>query len=198
MHVLLENMPMIVVNSVLALVPLLCGWLMEKTRHKALRLPLGLLWFLFLPNTLYTLTDLRYLPYQWHRVHAAGKVALALQYLLYELLGVGCFLLALTAFEHLIMRSRLRKKRLLLLGCLVVVNFCIGLGIVLGRVQRFNSWDIFVDAPSVVAAALQNLSSSRLLLFVFLFGIFANVLYFLFKALAGAAARIVTVPKRTR
>ncbi len=181
MHVLLENMPMIVVNSFLALIPLFCGWLMGKARQKVLQIALLLLWFLFLPNTLYTLTDLRYLPYQWHAVHAAGKVALALQYLLYELLGVGCFLLALSAFEKLLLRSRWPKKHVVLTVCLIVVNFCIGLGIVLGRVQRFNSWDIFVDAPTVIAAALHNLLSFRLLLFVVFFGVFANALYFVFR-----------------
>jgi uncharacterized membrane protein len=181
MHVLLENMPMIVVNSLLSLIPLFCGWLMGKTRQKVLLLALLLLWFLFLPNTLYTLTDLRYLPYQWHTVHAAGKVALALQYLLYELLGVGCFLLALSAFEKLLLRSRWQKKHVVLTVCLIVINFCIGLGIVLGRVQRFNSWDIFVDAPTVITAAFSILSSFRLLLFVVLFGVFANALYFVFR-----------------
>jgi uncharacterized membrane protein len=181
MHVLLENLPMIGVNSFLALIPLFCGWLMVKTRQKVLQLVLLPFWFLFLPNTLYTLTDLRYLPYQWHDVHAAGKVALALQYLLYELLGVGCFLFALSAFEKLLLRSRWQKKHVVLTVCLIVINFCIGLGIVLGRVQRFNSWDIFVDAPTVIAAALHNLSSFRLLLFVVFFGVFANVLYFIFR-----------------
>jgi uncharacterized membrane protein len=181
MHVLLENLPMIGVNSILALIPLFCGWLMVKTRQKVLQLVLLLFWFLFLPNTLYTLTDLRYLPYQWQDVHAAGKFALALQYLLYELLGVGCFLFALSAFEKLLLRSRWSKKHLVMTVCLIVVNFCIGLGIVLGRVQRFNSWDIFVDAPTVIAAAFHNLSSFRLLLFVVLFGVFANALYFVFR-----------------
>jgi uncharacterized membrane protein len=169
------------VNSFLALVPLFCGWLMVKTRHKVLQLALVLLWFIFLPNTLYTLTDLRYLPHQWHAVHIAGKCALAFQYLLYELLGVGCFLLALSAFEKLLLRSRWPKKHIMLTVCLIIVNFCIGLGIVLGRVQRFNSWDIFVDAPTVITAAFSILSSFRLLLFVVLFGVFANALYFVFR-----------------
>jgi len=172
---------MIGVNSILALIPLFCGWLMVKTRQKVLQLVLLLFWFLFLPNTLYTLTDLRYLPYQWQDVHAAGKFALALQYLLYELLGVGCFLFALSAFEKLLLRSRWSKKHLVLTVCLIVVNFCIGLGIVLGRVQRFNSWDIFVDALTIIGAAFHNLSSFRLLLFVVLFGVFANALYFVFR-----------------
>jgi len=134
------------------------------------------------------LTDLRYLPEQWHQVHAAGKVAVAFQYLLYELLGVGCFLLALSALEQLLLRSRWRKKHVMLIVCLIVVNFCIGLGIVLGRVQRLNSWDIIIDAPKVIAASFQILSSFELLLLVVFFGVFANGVYFVFRKYRGAIA----------
>ena len=69
MSVLLDNMSMIGLNSFLALIPLLFGWLMVKTRQKFFQLSFVLLWFFFLPNTLYTVTDLQYLPEQWHSVH---------------------------------------------------------------------------------------------------------------------------------
>ena len=65
MSILLENMPMIGVNSFLALIPILFGWLMLKTRQTLLQVAFALMWFSFLPNTLYILTDLRYLPEQW-------------------------------------------------------------------------------------------------------------------------------------
>src|SRR5256885_10517657 len=181
MHMLLENMSMIGLNSFLALIPLLCGRLMVKTRQKLLQLAFALLWFFFLPNTLYILTDLRYLPEQWHQVHAAGKVAVAFQYLLYELLGVGCFLFALSALEQLLLRTRWRKKHLVLTVCLIVVNFCIGFGIVLGRVQRLNSWDIFVNVPKVIQASFHIVSSLELMLLVVLFGVFANGFYFVWR-----------------
>jgi uncharacterized membrane protein len=62
MNVLFDNMSMIGWNSFLSLIPIFCGWLMLKTRPKFLQVILALLWFFFLPNTLYILTDLRYLP----------------------------------------------------------------------------------------------------------------------------------------
>jgi uncharacterized membrane protein len=191
MRVLLENMSMIGLNSFLALIPLLCGWLMVKTRQKWLQLTFAVLWFFFLPNTLYILTDLRYFPEQWHQVHAAGKAAMAFQYLLYELLGVGCFLLALCALEQRFLRSRWREKHVMLTVCLMVVNFCVGFGIVLGRVQRLNSWEIFIDSPKVIAASFQVLSSFELLLFVVLFGVLANGVYFVFRKYRGLAALLL-------
>ena len=181
MSVLLDNMSMIGLNSFLALIPLLFGWLMVKTRQKFFQLAFALLWFLFLPNTLYILTDLRYLPEQWHALHSSGKIALALQYLLYEMLGVSSFLLGLYPLEKLLVRSHWRKKQLVLTVCLIVVNFCIGFGIVLGRVQRLNSWDIFVNVPKVIQASFQIVSSVELMLLVVLFGVFANGFYFVWR-----------------
>ena len=192
MNVLLDNMSMIGLNSFLALTPLLFGWLMVKTRQKFLQLAFALLWFFFLPNTLYTLTDLRYLPEQWHSVHSSGKIALALQYLLYEMLDVSSFLLALYLLEKLLVRSHWRKKQVVLAVCLIVVNFCIGFGIVLGRVQRLNSWDIFVDVPKVIQASLHIVSSVKLMLFVVLFGGFANGFYFVWRKCWGISTALAS------
>jgi uncharacterized membrane protein len=47
MSVLRENMPMISLNSFLALIPIVCGWLMMKTRQKFLQGAFALLWFAF-------------------------------------------------------------------------------------------------------------------------------------------------------
>jgi uncharacterized membrane protein len=99
MNVLLDNMPMIGVNSFLAIIPVLCGWLMVKTRQKFLLVALALLWFAFLPNTLYILTDLRYLPEQWTVMSTVGKLGLAGQYILYALFGLSCFFLHYTRWR---------------------------------------------------------------------------------------------------
>ena len=192
MNVLLDNMSMIGLNSFLALTPLLFGWLMVKTRQKFLQLAFALLWFFFLPNTLYILTDLRYLPEQWHALHSSGKIALALQYLLYEMLGVSSFLLALYPLEKLLVRSHWRKKQVVLTICLIVVNFCIGFGIVLGRVQRLNSWDIFVNVPNVIEASFQIVSSVELMLLVVLFSVFANGFYFVWRKCWGISTALAS------
>lgn len=181
MSVLLDNMSMIGLNSFLALIPLLFGWFMVKTRQPLLQVAFALLWFSFLPNTLYILTDLRYLPEQWTAMHHFGKIALAVQYLMYELFGVSSFLLALYPLEKLLVRSHWRKKQVVLTICLIVVNFCIGFGIVLGRVQRLNSWDIFVNVPNVIQASFQIVSSVELMLLVVLFGVCANGFYFVWR-----------------
>ncbi len=182
MSVLRENMPMISLNSFLALIPIVCGWLMMKTRQKFLQGAFALLWFAFLPNTLYILTDLRYVPDQWIVLSRVGKIGLAVQYLLYEFIGVSSFLLALSLLEKTLRGSRWRENKVLLPLLLISVNFCIGFGMVLGRVLRLNSWDIFFAAPKVLHAAFSMLSSLELLLLGVFFGVVANSVYFFFRS----------------
>lgn len=191
MSMLLDNMSMIGLNSFLALMPILCGWLMLKTRQTLLRVAFALLWFAFLPNTLYILTDLRYLPEQWNDVSSPGKLGLVVQYGVYELFGVGSFLLALYLLERTVLLSRWRENRALLPVLLIIVNFFIGFGMVLGRVQRLNSWDIFMDAPRVIRASFEVVSSLELLLTVVLFGVVANAVYFIFRKYRGISADLI-------
>ncbi|MGI9057297.1 MAG: DUF1361 domain-containing protein [Ktedonobacteraceae bacterium] len=196
MNVLLDNMPMIGVNSFLAIIPVLCGWLMVKTRQKFLLVVLALLWFAFLPNTLYILTDLRYLPEQWEVMSTVGKLGLAVQYSLYELFGLSSFLLALHSLEKTLVRSRWREHKWLLLLLLIAVNFCIGFGMVLGRVQRLNSWDIFIAAPNVLHAAFHIMSSLELLRLGLLFGVVANLVYFVFRTYRGVSIALVSKSRK--
>ncbi len=192
MSVLVENMSMIGWNSFLTLIPILCGWLMFKTRQKLLQAAFALLWFSFLPNTLYILTDLRYLPEQWDAMSTLGKLGLAVQYILYELIGVSSFLLAVYPLEKTLLRSRWRENKMVLPFLLITVNFCIGFGMVLGRVQRLNSWDIFLDAPKVIHASFHMVSTLELLLLGVLFGVVANSVYFLFIKYRGVSTALVS------
>ena len=187
MSMLLDNMSMIGWNSFLTLIPILCGWLTFKTQQKVLQAAFALLWFSFVPNTLYILTDLRYLPEQWNAITTLGKLGLAVQYILYELIGVSSFLLAVYPLEKTLLRSRWRENKVLLPLLLIIVNFFIGFGMVLGRVQRLNSWDIFLDAPKVIHASFHIVSSLELLLLGVLFGVVANAVYFVFRIYRGVS-----------
>ena len=185
-------MSMIGLNSFLSLIPIFCGWLMLKTRPRFLQVTFALIWFSFLPNTLYILTDLRYLPEQWNAMSNVGKPGLAVQYIMYELIGLSSFLLALYPLEKTLLLSRWRENKVLLPFLLITVNFFIGFGVVLGRVQRLNSWDIFIAAPNVLLAAFHIVSSLELLCLGVLFGVVANSLYFLFRTYRGVSLALVS------
>lgn len=125
-----------------------------------------------------------------------GKLGLAGQYSLYELFGLSSFLLALYPLEKTLVRSRWREHKWLLLLLLIGVNFCIGFGMVLGRVQRLNSWDLFIAAPNVLHAAFHIMSSLELLRSVILFGVVANAVYFVFRTYRGVRIALVSKSRK--
>ena len=179
--ILLNNVSWMGWNVFLALISPIFGWLLLITRQKVLKGAFALIWFFFLPNTLYLVTDSPHIIWQWHHMHHAGQIALALQYLILVLIGLVTFLLALYPVEKALLRSSWLKKKSLVPFFIIAMNFLIGLGIVLGRVQRINSWDIVVDIPKVIGASLSIFNSLELILFVVFFGVFANVYYFVCK-----------------
>jgi uncharacterized membrane protein len=181
MMILLNNISWMGWNVILALIPPIFGWLLFITRQKVLKVIFALIWFLFLPNTLYLITDLPHIVWQWHHMHHAGQIALALQYITLVLIGLITFLLALYPVEKALLRSSWLKKKSLVSLFIIMTNFFLGLGIVLGRVQRINSWDVIVDIPKVIVASLSIFNSLELILFVLFFGIFANVYYFVWR-----------------
>ncbi len=165
-------------NIFLAIVPLIAGWLFFKVRSKSMKLLLALIWFFFLPNTIYLFTDLINLMIQWSRVTGVVLIFLVFQYLILQAFGLITYVLGMYFFEKYLASYTLLKKpdtdRLI-----VVFNFIIAFGITLGRVQRVNSWDVLLAPMSVVDASLQIISSLNLLSLTILFAIFANVVYFL-------------------
>ena len=176
--ILLNNISWMGWNVFLALIPPIFGWLLLKTRQKVFKVTFALIWFFFLPNTLYLITDLPHIIWQWQRMHHAGQLVLALQYITLVLICLVTFLLAMYPVEKALLRSSWLKKKSLVPLFILLTNFFIGVGIVLGRVQRINSWDIVVDIPKVIAASLSIFNSLELILFVLFFGVFANVYYF--------------------
>ena len=181
MMILLNNVSWMGWNVFLALIPPIFGWLVLITRQRVLKVACALIWFIFLPNTLYLITDLPHIIWQWHYMHHAGQIALALQYLALVLIGLVTFLLALYPVEKALLRASWLKNKSLVPLFIIATNFFIGLGIVLGRVQRINSWDIVVDIPKVIGASLSIFNSLELILLVLFFGVFANVYYFVFR-----------------
>src|SRR6266567_782350 len=136
--------------------------------------------YLVLLFTKHTLSHYR--PASYHLAMASYAScranSLALQYITLVLIGLVAFLLALYPVEKALLRSSWLKKKSLVPLLILVTNFFIGLGIVLGRVQRINSWDVIVDIPKVIGASVSIFNSLEMILFVLFFGVFANVYYF--------------------
>lgn len=151
-------------------------------RSRVLKLILGLVWLLFLPNTAYLFTDLGHLIYQWNNtVSMSGRMFLIVQYLLLEFFGIISFLFSFLPFEKIIDQVRLFKKRRF--TWLIIFNFLVAYGLVLGRFEHINSWIVFSDPLKVLGLALNIFVSFDLLGLTILFGLICNFIYFLFRGL---------------
>lgn len=168
-------------NLFLAFVPLGVAWYMQ---HRSTQLnsiskyTLLVLWLLFLPNAPYVITDvihLSYSPSNWF---------------IYDGITIGVFaLLSLYfGFQSLIEVRKLFKTEIaetwlnaLTVGVLILCGF----GIYLGRVVRFNSWDLItnpLDLFGTISLYLINpIEHKSVWIFTLGFGIFLNFGFFLFR-----------------
>jgi uncharacterized membrane protein len=138
----------------------------------------GFLWLLFLPNIAYLFTDLGHIPAQWNQtVTSSDRMLLLVQYLLLELFAIITFLYSFLPFEKIIDQINAFKKRKVL--WLILCNFLVAYGMVLGRFEHINSWILFTNPLKVLQSALNIFASFDLLGLTILFGLLCNFLYFL-------------------
>ncbi|MEM0519348.1 MULTISPECIES: DUF1361 domain-containing protein [Aequorivita] len=156
-------------NLFLAMVPFFIS-MYAKTREglKKYKLySLLLLWLLFLPNAPYIITDfihLRLSPIKW-----LGFDALMIA--IFAVTGIAFYLFSVKDIEEILFKNFNRKMTS---GFLVVLPFLVGFGIYLGRVLRWNSWDI-LHKPSHLFTDIFEIFTNPLLhfkawLFTFLIG----------------------------
>ena len=174
------NFSWMILNIFLAVIPLIFGWVFYLTKNKILFYLAGIVWLLFVPNTIYLFTDLINLINQWGLTETADKLVLIFQYSVLLIIGFITYILSLYPFELFVEKNLNRFLNLSVIRVLIIFNFIIAFGITLGRVERVNSWDVLMNPLSIVDSSLNIIFSVRLLMLTILFGIFANLLYFTF------------------
>lgn len=147
-------------------------------------MPAALVWFFFLPNTCYLLTEWR------HFLFDAGPVALregvaenpilklavaeqGLFFVTYSAVGVLCYALSIR-----LVAQALRHLRVPLLPLAAPFYLLMSLGVYMGLIVRLNSWDI-VTRPGYVSSIAWRAVTSPLLLAVIIG--FAALLWILYE-----------------
>ncbi|TDV51979.1 DUF1361 domain-containing protein [Actinophytocola oryzae] len=184
MSALVNNVGWMGWNLVLALVPLALARVLFG-RHDRPRWVLvsgGAVFVAFLPNAPYVLTDVLHLPRELSVAHGHQWLAAALvgQYVCLFAAGFAAYVLSLVRFERWLADHGV-SRRAVLFTDLSLHALC-AVGIVLGRVFRFNSWDLVTNPGGLLD--LVRVPQPRT---------FA-VLFILFAILAGGAALARTSP----
>jgi uncharacterized membrane protein len=179
MPIILFNLGWMGFNCLLAFIAVVLAYLFLKTKNKPLKIILGISWLLFLPNTIYVFTDLLHIIYQWEAVTGWERGVVVLQFALLQVVGFVTFILACRPFEVILKWLKYNEKKRL--WATVLFHFLIAFGIVLGRVERVNSWDVFVGSEKLLQAIVNIFTSVELIGLTVLFGLFCNFFYFLFR-----------------
>jgi uncharacterized membrane protein len=151
-------------NLALALVPLLVGALVfDPRRQRRLLWWIGVATFIaFLPNAPYIVSDLVHLRGDVQAVHST-KLALGGVLPLYAafiLAGVEAYVLSLALVRRYLRAIGWGTRA----GIVeVAAHLASAAGVVLGRIDRLNSWDPFIH-PDRVAAAVAALATRPVLL----------------------------------
>jgi uncharacterized membrane protein len=131
-------------------------------------------WLLFLPNSFYLLTDFIHLSQSSNHLVWFDLVVFSS----YALIGFTIGIVSLIEFENII-----RNYTSSLITNLIMPSICFlcGIGIYLGRILRYNSWDILSNPIELVSDILTSLLSIHALLFSFYFGVYIYLFYSLKK-----------------
>ena len=131
-------------------------------------------WLLFLPNSFYIVTDLIHLT-------KSSETTIWLDILIlssFSMTGFYMGILSILEFEK-ISTTLFSTKIVNLL--LPVICFLCGFGIYLGRILRYNSWDIISNPQKLIMDIGIELSSRDSLFFSALFGFFIYSIYLISK-----------------
>lgn len=162
-------------------------WIARSRQPKLLRytilIPLSIVWLAFLPNTCYLITEWRHFMeavdhnnlfyHAQNDLHAFAYLSvLWLFYFLFSGFGVITFTLSIRPIKHL----AARRGANVWFWIMPFFTF-LSLGVFLGLVLRFNSWDLATRPGEVWASILQMSGDSVVIGIVLIFAIFLWLCY---------------------
>jgi uncharacterized membrane protein len=154
-------------NLILALLPLaLSVWLFRLASKRSPLWWAGMLAFVaFLPNAPYVLTDLIHLVQEIQENDSLFLNTLVVipKYVLFELIGVEAYVLALINLGYYLKREGLGRY---ILQTELVLHGLSAIGVYLGRFDRFNSWDLVINLHRVLHNVVGSLLDERPLILI--------------------------------
>lgn len=169
-------------NLFLAWIPFILSQIVSQKSHVLLKRPLflialGMTWLVFFPNAIYIMTDLKHL-------HRGTSVPLWFDLLMLASFAFNGLYLGLYSLSHIhdiIHKLYGQKWAWFLIG---IITYLTSFGIYLGRILRWNTWDI-VTRPNrlfadILSRFLDPFSHPRMHFYVTLLAIVLFIVYGIF------------------
>lgn len=121
---------------------------------------LFLIFYVFLPNAPYVLTDVIHLYRDIRNIHSAWLITLVLLPVYVIFIGAGFEAYVLSLINLGSYLQRIGKSTWIFSAELITHALC-AVGIYLGRFLRFNSWDFITNPDSLVTAVVEDLFGKR-------------------------------------
>jgi len=156
----------------------------SKLYQKIIALIVSFFWLLFIPNTIYIVSDIRHL-LDYCPADSAGRVCVEHAWMiafffLYGSLGWVFFVYLLRQMSALLEKIYgLFASKVFILAIMPLIS----LGVLLGLINRWNSWDIFIRPVAVANNSLIYFSNFSYLVDWLIFTVFLYILYYLGKLL---------------
>ncbi|CAM3457675.1 DUF1361 domain-containing protein [Aequorivita lipolytica] len=167
-------------NLFLAMIPFFISTLMKtiKQLKKPMLTFLLLAWLLFLPNAPYLLTDfihLRLSPLEW-----LGFDSFMIA--IFAITGLAFYVISVKDVKPVLLKHFNQR---IVLKCMAILPFLVSFGMYLGRILRWNTWDIlhkpfglFTDVFAIITNPIEN---SEAWFFTLFFGLFLKLAYWCFE-----------------
>ncbi|OHD15200.1 MAG: hypothetical protein A2086_11725 [Spirochaetes bacterium GWD1_27_9] len=185
-NILLLNLLWMGKNLILAFMPLILALILfrKKLWDKPIVIKIMLfvvtaIFYFFLPNAPYVLTDIIHLvrqikDYRYFNLSDNTIIVFLIpQYLIFFFVGFSFYVIAFQKLLHFLYDYRWNN---ILIWIIKIVNpFLMSIGILLGRIYRFNSWDIVSNSEAIVRSTLEGFSN----FYFFIFMVFNTIIIFL-------------------
>jgi len=169
-------------NLFLAFVPLVLSlWLFRRRRHRSSIWWLGfLVFFGFLPNAPYVLTDVIHLIEDIRQIDSVWMISLVVipVYLLFILAGFEAYVLSLINLGYYLNRIGQSKW---ILGAELMTHALSAVGIYLGRFLRFNTWDFITQPDALATSVVEDVIGKRPLVIIAITFVVIASLYWIMK-----------------
>jgi uncharacterized membrane protein len=174
-------------NLFLAFVPLAVSvWLFRRKGRRSSLWWFGfLVFFAFLPNAPYVLTDVIHLIEDIREINSVWMITLVVipLYLLFILAGFEAYVVSLINFGYYL--SWIGQGRWIL-GAELLTHALSAVGIYLGRFQRFNSWDFITQPDALATTVVEDVLGKRPLVIIAITFVVVAGLYWILKRLTRA------------